>query len=119
VLRYVLTIIGMRLLAIAARWELIILITAFGAVTVWKIFYSATFAGLLRSADGTLSPGRIQMLVLTVLTAMQYLLTTIHDPSHLPAIPSNLVMALGGSHAVYLGSKAWTSFVKRPNSEET
>lgn len=54
-----------------------------------------------------MSPGRVQLLVLTIMTALQYLLATIHDPSHLPAPPSNLVTALGGSQALYLGAKAW------------
>src|SRR6266852_5901567 len=109
----------MRLLANVARWEMIILIAAFGIVTIWKLFQSASFAGLLRSSDGTLSPGRVQLLVLTVLTAFQYLLATMHDPSHLPPIPASLVLALGGSQAVYIGAKAWSIFgVKRNNLEE-
>ena len=98
----------MRLLANAARWEMIVLGASFAIVTIWKLLQSGSFAGLLRSADGTMSPGRVQLLVLTVLTALQYLLATIHDPSHLPAVPGNLVLALGGSQAVYLGAKAWT-----------
>lgn len=98
---------GTRLLATAARWELILLITSFGAVTIVKLFMTGKLAGLLRSSDGTFSAGRVQLLMLTVLTALQYLLTTIHDPSHLPTIPTGLVAALGGSQLLYLGSKAW------------
>src|SRR5260221_12022500 len=109
----------MQTLATTARWEMIILITSFGSVTLWKLFYSASFAGILRSGDGTLSPGRIQLLTLTVLIAMQYLLATIHDPSQLHPLPPNLVAALGVSQLVYLGPKAWTIFrPKRRNSEE-
>lgn len=109
----------MRLLASVARWETIILVASFGIVTLWKLFQSGSFAGLLRANDGTLSPGRVQLLTLTVLTALEYLLTTIHDPSHLPAIPAGLVAALGGSQAIYLGAKAWNIFgVKPKNSEE-
>jgi hypothetical protein len=93
-----------------ARWETLALVLSLGIVTLWKLFQSISLAGLLRSSDGTLSPGRIQLLVLTILTSMQYLLATIHDPSHLPAIPASLVMALGGSQAVYLGAKAWSTF---------
>jgi hypothetical protein len=96
------------LLEKVARWEIAFLIAAFGIVTLWKMLEAADFTGLLRSKDGTFSPGRAQMLVLTVMTAFQYLLSTIQDPSHLPTISQNLVMALGGSHAVYLGSKAWS-----------
>jgi hypothetical protein len=76
------------------------------------LFQSVSFDGMLRSSDGTLSPGRIQMLVLTVLTALQYLLTTVHDPTHLPHIPEGLVIAMGGSQAIYLGAKAWSIFGK-------
>jgi len=93
-----------------ARWEFILLIVAFGVVTMWRLLKSAVFDGLLRAADGTVSPGRIQLLVLTVLTALQYLLATIHDPSHLPAVPSSLVAATGGSQVVYLAAKAWSIF---------
>lgn len=100
----------MEVVATLARWEMILLIPAFAVVTLYRLFQSANFAGLLRAGDGTFSPGRAQMLLLTVFTALQYLLETIHDPTHLPPISSNLVMALGGSHAVYLGAKAWGIF---------
>lgn len=103
----------MQVLLTVARWEIIILATAFGAVTGWKLFQSGSLAGLLRSADGTFSPGRVQLLVLTVMTALQYVLATLHDPSHLPAIPSALLMATGGSQTVYLGAKAWGIFGKQ------
>jgi hypothetical protein len=108
----------MRWLEITARWELIILIASFAVVTLWRLFKSASFAGLLRASDGSLSPGRIQLLTLTVLTALEYLLTTMRDPSHLHALPSSLVGAVGGSQLLYLGAKAWSSFgPKRGNSE--
>lgn len=109
----------MLLLQTVARWELIILITSFGVVTLWRLLKSASFAGLLRSSDGSLSPGRIQMLMLTVLAALQYLLTTLHDPSHLHTLPSGVVAAVGGSQLIYLGAKAWNMFgLKGANSEE-
>jgi hypothetical protein len=100
----------MRLLMNVAHWESLTLVVSLGIVTLWKLFQSVSFAGLLRSSDGTLSAGRIQLLVLTILTSLQYLLATMHDPTHLPAIPASLVMALGGSQAVYLGAKAWNIF---------
>ena len=109
----------MRLLETVARWELIILVTSFGVVTLWRLLKSGSFAGLLRAGDGSLSPARIQLLTLTVLTAIQYLLATIRDPSHLPSVPAGLVAALGGSQMLYLGAKAWNIFgPNRTNSEE-
>jgi hypothetical protein len=104
-----------RLIANIARWETIALVVSFGVVTLWKLFQSASFTGLLRSSDRTLSPGRIQLLLFTVLTALQYLLATMHDPSHLPAISPYLVMVLGGSQTVYLGAKAWDMFDLKRN----
>lgn len=104
----------MALLLSVARWEAILLIAALGIVTLWKIAATAKFSDLIQESDGSgsLSPGRVQMLVLTILTAMQYLVATIHDPTHLPVPPANLVAVLGGSHFVYLGAKAWTKFRK-------
>jgi len=101
-----------RTLAAVARWETIALVASFGIITLWKLFQSVSFDRLLQSSDGTISPGRVQMLVLTVLTALQYLLTTVHDPTHLPRIPEGLVIAMGGSQAIYLGAKAWSIFGK-------
>jgi hypothetical protein len=92
--------------------------TAFTVVTLWRLFSDSSFSGLLQSSDGSLSPGRIQLLVLTIIAALQYLLMTLQDPHHLPALPSNLVTALGGSQVVYLGSKAWTSFQTNGNTLE-
>ncbi len=100
----------MHLLFNTARWELILLVSSIGALTIWKLFNSASFAGMLRANDGTLSPARIQMLVLMGFTALQYLLATIHDPSHLHPLPPGLVMAMGGSQLVYLAAKAWSLF---------
>jgi hypothetical protein len=108
----------MRFLINAARSEMIFLITALGAVTLWRLCKDGSFAGLLRSRDKSLSPARIQLLMVTVLTAMHYLLSTIHDPSHLPTVPLNLVAVLGGSQSLYLGAKAWDFRVKDKRQEK-
>ena len=105
----------MRTLINVARWETII-----SGRLLWRghameaVPTSARFAGLIRSSDGTISPARIQLLVLTVLTALQYLLTTIRNPSHFPAIPAGLVMGIGGSQAHHtFSAKAWSMFWKK------
>jgi hypothetical protein len=108
----------MELLALTARWELILVVVSFAAVTLWKLFKSANFTGLLRASDKTLSPGRIQLLVLTLLTAVQYLLATLQDPSRMPSLPTGLVAALGGSQAIYLGAKAWNMLNLKGNNSE-
>ena len=108
----------MQLLAVVGRWELITFVAALGAIVLWKLFQSGSFAGLLRAGDGSFSAGRAQLLTLTILVALQYLLATIHDPSCLPLIPANLVAVLGGSQAVYLGAKAWNIFGWNRNDSE-
>jgi hypothetical protein len=108
----------MRLLFTAARWEVITLLVAFGVVMIWRLCRTGSFAGLLRAHDGSFSPGRTQLLVITIGAALQYLLATIHDPSHLPAMPQSLVAALGGSQAIYLGTKAWSIFGSKRNNME-
>jgi hypothetical protein len=108
----------MRLLLTLARWEMITLSIACAGVIGWKLFESGSLSGLLRSADGTFSPGRVQLLVLTIGMAMQFLLGVLHDPSHLPAVPMGLVMATGGSQAIYLGAKAWSIFGNPRNGLE-
>jgi hypothetical protein len=57
-------------------------------------------------------------MVLTVLTAVQYLLAMLRDPSHLAAIPSLFVIGLGGSQSIYLGAKAWDIFGQKRNNLE-
>jgi len=106
---------GIRLLQSAAKWELVVLVTSIGLVSLWRLLKDGSFAGLLRAENRTLSPGRIQMLMVTVLIALQYLLSTIHDPTHLPDISPNLVAVLGGSQLVYLGGKAWDAFWPKSN----
>ena len=52
------------------------------------------------------SPGRAQMLFVTVLAAGYYLIQVITDPRRFPEIPTSWIVALAGSHSIYLGGKA-------------
>lgn len=111
----------MPLLTILSRWAAIVLVAGFAVITCWKLLSGGfRLDGLLRAHDGTFSAGRAQLLVLTIFTAVQYLLQTAQDPSRFPAVPSIFLMALGGSQAAYLGSKAWSMFFgqKQPGQEE-
>ena len=46
--------------------------------------------------------------MVTSLMAGYYLLQVIHDPTTFPKIPVSWIVALGGSHAIYLGGKAFS-----------
>jgi hypothetical protein len=76
-----------------------------------------------RGADGSIyfSPGRVQLLLFTVWTALTYLLNVISNrgDEKLPDIPLTTLALLGGSHAIYLGGKAYSIlFSKSPKGGE-
>ena len=68
--------------------------------------------GLLddKLAGRRLTPERLQLLVLTVGAATYYLLQVIGHPTYLPSLPQELLLALGGSNALYLGAKTFSLF---------
>ena len=101
----------MSALPILARLETIFLVAGFAAVILWKLLTGGIrLEGLLQAGNGDsgFSPGRAQLLAITIFTSMYYLIQTVHEPSRIPQIPSGLVTALGGSQAIYLSGKAWS-----------
>jgi hypothetical protein len=99
-------------LVTAVRWEMIVLLGGLMVVVVLKVFAGGiAMSGLLTVKGGkdaaSFSPGRVQMLMATLVTAMYYLLQVMNNPSvdRLPDVPTGLVGVLGGSHAIYLGGK--------------
>src|SRR5262245_27618735 len=67
--------------------------------------------------DGTkyFSPERVQLLIFTLGTAMFYLNTVLENRASgvLPDVPSQTLVLLGGSHAIYLGGKAYMMLFNR------
>lgn len=62
---------------------------------------------LVDPGSRTFSAARLQMLLASVTVAFAYLsrLPDWHDFSSLPDIPTEQLVLLGGSHAIYLGGK--------------
>ena len=92
-------------------WEVSGLLAGFAGIIFWKILTGAMSLDYLLQADdasgGTsFSPGRAQLLMFTIIVAMQYLLQAINNPTKFPDVPEVWVAALGGSQAVYLIGKA-------------
>lgn len=58
------------------------------------------------------SPERVQLLITTASGAAYYLGLVLSQPklTEFPAVPTELLGALGGSHALYLGGKAFAMF---------
>jgi hypothetical protein len=69
--------------------------------------------------DGTryFSPERVQLLLFTLGTAMFYLNNVLQNRHSgvLPDVSNETLILLGGSHAIYLGGKAYMMLFKNPN----
>jgi len=93
-----------------------ILIGGFFGMIAWKVVTGRISLNYLlwgncrdqvsRSDSEFFSPGRAQLLFVTVVTAGYYLTQVIHDPTHFPQIPTAWLIGLGGSQGIYLGGKA-------------
>jgi hypothetical protein len=97
-------------------WEGIIVVGGLFGVIAWRLFTGTITLRCLLHGDridrstssgysSFFSPGRVQLLVSTVVTAGYYLIQVVHDPTAFPKMPVSWVVALGGSHAIYLGGK--------------
>jgi len=80
-------------------------------VISWKLFTGQiALSGLLygdrANGETYFSPGRVQLLFVTVLVALQYLAHVVAHPSSFPPVPHQLLLTLGGSQVIYLGGKA-------------
>jgi hypothetical protein len=106
----------MRPLQQLAYWEGLILVGGFIGVVCWKLLTGAIDLRYLLYGDARrpgdsgqatfFSPGRAQLLTLTVISAVYFLLQVIENPTTFPKIPDTFLAVLGGSQAVYLGGKA-------------
>lgn len=93
--------------AILASRCVLLLILGFIVVVFWQLFTQRiSLGGLLKDGQGNFSAGRAQMLMVTLMTAMQYLVQVMQKPTVFPDIPTIWLAALGVSHGVYLGGKA-------------
>jgi hypothetical protein len=90
--------------------EVLVLLAGFVGIVLWRILTSRISLECLLSADNangttSFSPGRAQLLIFTLIVAMQYVLQVISDPTRFPTIPDSWVVALAGSQGVYLAGK--------------
>lgn len=98
----------MSTLSTAMRYEMffvlagLILIIGFRMVTG-----RVNTTGLIRDKTTyKISPGRLQMLMSTLLVAT-YFVTMVIQKNELPTMPQEYLLALGGSHLFYLGGKSY------------
>jgi hypothetical protein len=108
----------MALLSQLARYAALALTAAYALVIAWKLYTGEiSLDGLLKSFDdrgkGRSSPGRLQLLIFTLVVAAQYLASVWKNPgaASLPTVSPTVLAALAGSHAVYLGGKALSTYL--------
>ena len=106
-------------LAQFVRYEVMFLLFGLAAVVAAQMLGGEiNTKGLLYDSDShgkrSLSPGRIQLLLLTMATAGQYLTQVLGNlnQSSLPPVNNELVTGLLGSNAVYLTGKFYNKFVR-------
>jgi hypothetical protein len=105
-----------------AYWEGLILILGLFGVVFWKLItrdvaLDRLFEGDIRNQDGEyasyVSTGRVQAFIVTIYAASYYLIQVIQNPTDFPTLPTGLIAALAGSHALYLGGKAQAMLIGR------
>ena len=108
----------METLGIILRYELLILLLVLIAIIAYKLLTrQINTNGLLldKTSGRAISPGRLQMLAITLMIAVYYvfLVMDTEDTGRLPDLPNEFLIALGGSHAVYLSGKLYGMLAAR------
>jgi hypothetical protein len=96
-------------LLVGGFFAVVLLKIATGEISLAYLLYTRDTAG-----NWSYSPGRMQLLIFTVVVAGTYLHSVMVSPASgsLPDLSPNVLAVLGGSHATYLGSKAFTALVQ-------
>ena len=91
-------------------WEGLIFLSAlFGVLAVRILLGSLRTRGLIAgtTAAGSrfVSAGRVQLLIVSLAAAAQYLTQVWQNPQQFPELSQNWLLLFGGSQVLYLGSK--------------
>lgn len=106
----------MSFLANLIYWEVLLFELALMAIVFSSLLTGRiNTRGLLRGTkgDGTtyFSPERVQLLLVTLGSAFQYVLRVSKDPTRFPVVDSSWLALFGGSHLVYLAGKLGASLL--------
>ncbi len=104
----------MELLQNIFLYEIWILLGGFALVISYQMLTGRiNMAGLLLDKETKmLSPGRIQLLIFTIIFAMYYLSNISTQHPYFPEIPEEALWFLVASHSGYLGLKAKSIFTR-------
>ena len=106
-------------LAQFVNFEVLVLLFGLGGVVLAQLLGGEiNTKGLLYGPDNhgnqSFSPVRVQLLLLTLAAAGQYLMQVMSNPDHtsLPPVNNELVAGLLGSNAIYLTGKFYNIFLR-------
>lgn len=101
-------------------FEVILFLGGLAAIIAYRLLTGGINTQYLlygKQQDGSryFSPARVQLLLFTLGTAMFYLSDVLEkrNSGKLPDIPAETLALLGGSHAIYLGGKAYSMLLKK------
>src|SRR5688572_17546967 len=102
----------MDTLSTVLRYEMLIMLMVLMGIIAYRLLVrQINTKGLLldKTSGRAFSPGRLQLLVVTLAIALYYILMVIDtkDTGKLPDLPNEYLVALGGSHVIYLGGKVY------------
>jgi hypothetical protein len=78
-----------------------------GVIGLGGLFY-----GIDSNGHRKISPERIQMFLISIGVAFQYIAACAKSPGSMPQLPDGMLEVFGASHAFYLGGKAISAFRK-------
>src|SRR5262245_9058329 len=96
-----------------ARWTVFLFVGGLAATVVIKLLTGSINTQRLlygTRSDGTryFSPGRVQLLIVTIMISFEYLLNAVNaEAGKMPTLPDEALKLLGVSNAFYLSGKAW------------
>ena len=101
----------MQILSALLRLEMWALLASLGIIVAYQILTGRihTERILFDKATGNFSAGRVQLLLLTLMTVFYQVLRVLKDPAVFPNIPQEALLVLGGGNLVYLGGKFYSS----------
>lgn len=102
----------MNALSTVLRYELLFMLMAFILVISYRLLTRGINTdGMLRDKTNgrAVSAGRLQMLVVTLGIAIYYVMMVVQNKNSgsLPNMPNEFLMAMGGSHGIYLSGKVY------------
>lgn len=107
----------MEALKAVIYFETWIILLSLTAIAIYQLLTGKinTKGMLLDKNTMDLSPERVQLLVITLFSALFYIFHAFvnRDSGQLPEIPNELILLLGGSNLIYLGAKSDVKMFKK------